>query len=464
MSRTQKNLNPEASLQIRERVGYGSGNFAMGFANTGISTFLLFYFTNYVGLDPMIVGTIILVSKFLDGISDIIMGNIIDHTHTKQGKARPWILRASIPFALFTVLMFSVPGDHVTVAQYIYVAVTYNLLNTVFYTMCACAYNSLTALITQNQYERGLLGVFNMFGLVFAQFIVNGFTLRIVAAFGDTRLAWTITFGIYALVGLAAQLFCYFSTTERVTNSPSETSEAKKKEENISILTSLKYLVCNKYWLQFTIMEVFVLLMAGTFYGSLTYYATYIIGDSMKQSIISNSMLVIQMIALAIAFLFIKKLGKVGTLRLGSIIMAAGLGIDIIAGSSVTGLIIGTAIAGIGNGLASSTIGGIGADTIEYGEWKFGVRTEGMAFSAVSMAQKIGSGLASALIGLVLSIGKFDASLDVQPASAITAIRVTTLILPFAFLIIISVIALCCTLDKVFPQIMADLKKRRSQQ
>ncbi len=198
----KKDYSIDASLSVDERVAYGAGNFATGFANTGMGVFVLFYFTNYVGLNAGIVGTILLVSRFLDGISDLLMGYIVDRTHSKNGKARPWILRACVPLAVATVLLFAVPGNHVSVAQYIWVFVTYNLLNTVLYTMCAVSYSSLTCLLTQNQYERGLLGTFGMFGLVAAQFIVNGFTLKLVHFFGDTKMSWTITFAIYAAVGL----------------------------------------------------------------------------------------------------------------------------------------------------------------------------------------------------------------------------------------------------------------------
>lgn len=457
----KKDLNPEARLTFDERLAFGAGNFGGGFANNGISVFMLFYFTNYVGLNAGIVGTILLVSRVLDGISDLIMGAIVDRTHTKQGKARPWLLRSCIPFAIATVALFSVPGDGATVGQYIYIAVVYNLLNTVFTTMFSVPYQSLNCLMTKNQYERGLLGVFSMLGLVVAQFVSNGFTFRIVDAFGDTRLAWTITFAIYAAIGLASQLFCYFNTRERVSNAsdPDSTGE----ENKIQLKDSLYSLFHNSYWVRMAIIVILIQLFANCFYGSVAYYATYVLGNKENQSVITNAMLVTQIIFMLLAFLFIRKFGKGGSLKIGGVIITIGFLIDAFAGSNLTVMIIGTAVAGVGNGIAASQMGGIFADTVEYGEWKHGIRTEGMAYAAMSTAQKIGAGLAAAIIGGVLNFGHFDATLTVQPASAIAAIRFTTVILPLLFLSVILILSLTYDLDKKMPQILADLEERHKK-
>lgn len=325
--------------------------------------------------------------------------------------------------------------------------------------MCSVSYSSLTCLLTQNQYERGLLGTFSMFGLVTAQFIVNGFTLKLVNLFGDTKVAWTITFAIYAAIGLLCHLFCYKNTLERV--STAQTSLEKK--DDLPAWKSIKYLFKNKYWLMFAIMEIFVNLMAGCFYGSVTYYATYVLGDANTQAAITNSMLITQMLFMCMSFLFIKKFGKVGSVKIGSIIMIIAFAIDIILGNTQMGMIIGTAICGIGNGIAAAPMMGICADTVEYGEWKYGVRSEGMAFAAVSTAIKIGGGLSTALIGWILVLGHFDSALATQSASAITAIKASTLWLPLIFMIIILLIALFFDLEKHFGQIVSDLKERRAK-
>ena len=130
---------------------------------SAISAFLLVYYTNVIGASAAAAASIIAISKFLDGISDLAMGYIVDHTHSKWGKARPWIARLCIPLAVCTVLMFSVPSAFAGKVQIAYMFLTYNLVSTIFYTGINVPYATMQGLMTMNQYERGLLGNFRNF-------------------------------------------------------------------------------------------------------------------------------------------------------------------------------------------------------------------------------------------------------------------------------------------------------------
>ena len=115
-----------------------------------MSAFLLFYYTDYAGVSAMAVGTIMMISRVFGGISDIIMGVIVDRTHSRFGKARPWILRMCIPFAISGILMFSVPASWSSTPKLVYVFITYNLVSTVIYTAINVPYSALNALMTQD--------------------------------------------------------------------------------------------------------------------------------------------------------------------------------------------------------------------------------------------------------------------------------------------------------------------------
>ena len=117
----KKDLNPSSKLTFLERFGYGVGDYAGNLIYSLISAFLLVYYTNVIGASAAAAASIIAISKIFDGISDLAMGYIIDHTHSKFGKARPWIMRLCIPLALCTVLMFTVPTSFVGTAQLVYV-------------------------------------------------------------------------------------------------------------------------------------------------------------------------------------------------------------------------------------------------------------------------------------------------------------------------------------------------------
>ena len=107
----ETNMNPNAKLSFLERFAYGMGDYAGNLVYSAISAFLLVYYTNVVGASAAAAASIIAISKFFDGVSDLIMGYIVDHTHSKWGKARPWIARLCIPLAVCTVLMFTVPSS-----------------------------------------------------------------------------------------------------------------------------------------------------------------------------------------------------------------------------------------------------------------------------------------------------------------------------------------------------------------
>ena len=142
------------SVGFVERLAFGCGDLANNIVYSGISTFLLFYYTNVIGVGAAAVGTIMLISRFLDCIADLTMGVIVDRTKSKYGKARPWILRMAIPFAIGAVLLFSVPMSFGNNAKLIYIFITYNLVSTIIYTSINVPYATLNALITQDQYER----------------------------------------------------------------------------------------------------------------------------------------------------------------------------------------------------------------------------------------------------------------------------------------------------------------------
>ena len=180
-------MNPNARLTFLERFAYGIGDYAGNLVYSAISAFLLVYYTNVVGASAAAAASIIAISKIFDGISDLVMGYIIDHTHSKWGKARPWIARLCIPLAVCTVLMFTVPASFVGKTQLAYMFLTYNLVSTIFYTGINVPYATLNGLMTTNQYERGLLGNFRNLLATAGTMTINTVVLKMTAAFGGGR-------------------------------------------------------------------------------------------------------------------------------------------------------------------------------------------------------------------------------------------------------------------------------------
>ncbi|MBQ3434925.1 MAG: MFS transporter, partial [Selenomonadaceae bacterium] len=143
------------------RVAYGLGDTAQNVV-WGAMSILTFFYTDYAGINPATVGLVMLLSRCFDGISDVIMGFFVEKTNSKWGKSRPWILWASIPFAISIVLIYAVPQGVSDTMQFAYIFVTYNLCTTVVYTMLNLPYGSLSAMMTRSSQERDMLSIVRM--------------------------------------------------------------------------------------------------------------------------------------------------------------------------------------------------------------------------------------------------------------------------------------------------------------
>lgn len=442
------------SLHMKERIGYGVGDFANNMMYTPVNSFFTYFLTNVAGLGAGVVGTILLVSRLLDGVSDLIVGSLMEKIHSKHGKARPWLLWWCIPFAVSLVLMFTAP-DFGTTGKIIYAFLTYNLAVTVVYTAINLPFGSLAALMTKNQIERGYLNISKMVFAFGGGMVVNAATLPLVKYFGNDSSAWQKTFLIYGVVAIIFFLIVFFTTKEAVTE------EAKKagSEEKVNIPQALKSLIKNKYWM--ILLAIFFLnSVVNAFIGVNVYYAQYIMNDDSLVGNLSIFQNIASFAAFAICTGIIRKIGKQKIAISGVAISFIGYAMVLLNPTSYAVLYIAAIIKGVGNAALSGVMYGMLADTVEYNDWKSGIRAEGLVFSANSIGQKIGSGIGSAVLGWVLAAFGFVSSSATQPASAISGIRVIFLYVPLVVFAIMFIILLFYKLDKEYGHIVEDLEKR----
>ena len=315
--------SPDTSLGVVERTAYMSGKAGISFINAVISTFLMFYYTDVMMLNAGIIGILLLISRIFDGFTDLVMGMIVDRTHSKHGKARCWVLWTCIPYAISGVLLVCVPAGAPEIAQYIYVFVTYNFCNSICLTAIYVPYNAMMVNMTTNPYERGLLGVFFMLGTTAANLIVQNTILRATDALGGDERAWQIVVAIYALAGLILHLFCFFFTKERV-------KDANTEHKKINIKLEMKAILKNKYWLLGMGSTFFTLLFTSLFGSAGVYYANGVLGDSNAFSNIASAMSVFQLIFVLVAFIPMKKIGKRNTAIIGIGIISAAFAAQIV--------------------------------------------------------------------------------------------------------------------------------------
>lgn len=391
-----------------EKIAYGGGDLASNFVLVLTGTFVTFFYTDALGLNAAIVGAIMMFSRLADGFTDIIMGYIMDKTHSKHGKARAWLLWLSIPIGIATILVFLVPNIGVT-GKYIYIAITYNLVTTFLYTMINIPYGALTSLMSRDQDQRMIINIFRMFMAQAGSLIINACTLPLVNAMGGStkQRSWIIVSILYGVVAAALFLLCFAKTKERVR------VQAEKNNE-LGFLTSFKLIVKNNYWL--LLVGIWVSMVLGmSMSGSVgTYYAKYILGNENIAGFLGALGIVPVLIIMPLTAPLNRKFGKRNVALYGSFVSIAGQLLMLLNPASAAWLMFCAVIKGIGSATLSGTMFAMIADTIEYGHWKTGTRVEGMLYSSTTFGAKVGAGVGGAVALAVIGAAGYDGLAAVQ--------------------------------------------------
>lgn len=441
-------------ISLREKVSYGLGDVGCNLISVLSTTYIVYFYTQAMGLNAGIIGLIVFVSKFLDGISDIITGFIIDHTKSKYGKARVWILRMTVPTCLCLVLCFTVP-EGAGIAAYVYVAVTYNLISTVCYTLMNLPYATLNAMMTRDQNQRMQINAFRMTLAQGAALVTSMVTIPLVGMLGGTgnKMAWIKVSCIYAALAAVLFLICFFNTKERV-------APQKTGGEHIAWTKALKYAFRNKYWV-ILVAECVLVIMFVALIGSVSgYYAKYILGNENLVGLITAMTFIPAFILIPLMPRLAKKIGKRDICLIGSIINLFGSILLCLRPADLTWILVSCLIRGCGYVMIMGTVYAMLADTVEYGEWKTGVRTEGVLFAANSFGTKVGGGIGAAIALAILGMAGYDGTAEVQSAAALMAIKTDFLYIPLIVVALMPILFWFYKLDRIFPKVMEDLKNR----
>ncbi|MDR1420224.1 MAG: glycoside-pentoside-hexuronide (GPH):cation symporter [Treponema sp.] len=445
----------DKSLEImpfREQIVYALSEFAGNPLYTVVASFLVFFYTDVIGVNPGSVGIVILVSKFLDGISDVIMGNIIDHTRSKAGNARPWFLRAALPLVVAFIALFTVP-DVPEIGKLVYIFVSYNFSLTIVYTVVASTLVALPTYATLDTKSRSTAHALRLFFAGTIQMFLAFFFLRIIELLGGGQTAW-VKFGvILGVIGCVASIVVYFGTKERV-------KLVHKEGEKLPLLKALLSLLKNKYWLMVLAMLFLYVLHQVTTLTIGVYYAKYILND---QNMTGSLILYHHIPAVIACFIvpFVIQIGIAkGKIAMGaSLVMLLGAVLLVFSNNNLV-LIVSLGLRGIGFGVINGVCMGMCADTIAYGEWKTGVKAFAVNTSAVTVSQKVGSGIGTALFGGMLAAAGYNGLAAAQPPSALTAIRICFVYVPIVIYVLQVVLMLAYKLDREYPAIIEELEKR----
>lgn len=457
-SQTHQAADPAAwmgmeRVPVKEKFCYGLGDMASCIVFTLTMSLSTYFYTNVVGLSAAVVGTILLISKCFDGISDLIIGVLVDKTKSKHGKARAWLLWMTVPYGVTAVLMFLIPAHATQIIQVIYVFVTYNLAVTIVYTAMNLPYGALASMMTRDQNERSIINIFRMVMANLSNLIVSAATLPIIKLLGDTQKAWIQVTTVYAVAGMIMLLLCFYNCKERVKIS------AAPKGERVPQKLQFKAMLCNKYWLMIAVMYFFWAAYMAQNGTMMTYFAEFELGNRDLMSIMNvleKGATVVTVLATAP---FIRRFGKRNLSLFGICIMLAGSGLMLAMPQNVTAVMVGVFLKGVGIGPFTAVIYSMMADAIEYGNWRTGIRSEGLLYSAATIGYKIGSGLASAMVGFVMDATGYDGLAAVQTASAHAGIQMLFLAVPVAIWALMALVTWFYRLDREYPEIMRQMQR-----
>ena len=436
--------------KMRQRFGYGAADMASNLIWPMICTYLTVYYTDALLLDTAAVSLITLASKFIDAITDVLMGIIVDKTNMKSGKCRPYFLIGAIPLALFAVLTFSLPSmvSNNKVLMIVMAFITFNLVSTC-YTIVNTPLSAILPSLSSDQSERNVLVTFRMVMAAVGSFCVTFFALPIINSFGGEKdlysYAWTI--GIFSIVAVLLLIFSYMNTREVV---------KPIKEEKVKLKDGIKAI--NGQYVLFVITMFIYLLgfavkQAGVFY----YYKYYIgdIGDMKVETIISIQALVtsLSMVAgqLTIPF-FCKIMGKKKSAILMNFIALAGNIIFIFCGANLIWLCVGTALVWFPLGYLMGIRFALLADVVEYCELKSGIRAAGILSSLDSFLAKLAFGLNVTIMLCLMEIGGYDANQAVQTETEKLFIQLGFVGVPILCVVVTIILFLFFKFDKELPK------------
>ena len=451
-------------MSLGRRIGYGTGQFATNIFSTAVGSFLTAYYTDSIMLAAAWVGVMMLVTRLLDGVSDLVMGAVIDKTYTKWGKARPWVAIVAIPFAISFILMFNVPSSLTGGALKTYVVVTYILHTIICGTIANVALNTLNVKVTEDGATRAsAISISNMFCNL-AIFVGNTYTASIMMYFGGERRGYLGMSILYSVIAVICLLICFFCGKEyRV-----ETKEQEQVRMEAAGITRAKKggtkellaaLFGNRYVIPMAVAFALNWLAISINGGGQVYYCRDVLGSMryMGQLAMARSIPSIIFLAIGVMPIFIRMFGKKKGLIICCAVQVIAHIVMWLAPLNPSALIAGNILKGCFQGLTGGLLFATVADVADYVDLKNNVSLAGMTSSITSFGMKIGVGLGSALIGWILAWGNYNpANIPTgMPPETIAAEKIIYIMVPAICLIGVLLCSLFVDVDKKLPELRA---------
>ena len=457
-------------LAAKSVLGYGLGDFANNLAFSLSTSFLLYYYTDVAGLTAASVGTMFLVVRLWDAVADIVSGRLVDRTMTRWGKFRPFILFGAVPLLFLSFLTFHMPSGLVDGTKLLYAYLTYAILG-LSYSLVNIPYGSLASAMTQSVHQRAKLVSARAFGSALGGVVLTYIIAPQISDLKKQKAAlgaevyqervqsiFTQTTLLFIVLGSLAYLATFLLTREQVV----------RVQDKVSLRDTWATLRHNRA-LGFLCAASFCYLI-GTFAvgGASAFYAQNVLGDI--KWLAPMTLVNIGMSLVVTPFLptLIDRFGKKRLFMVaGLFTIAGGVAVFLLPGHIVPLALVFLGVMGVGTSVANTTMFGLEADTVEYGEWKSGQRSEGATYAVFSFTRKVTQSLGGAVGAWALAFGGYLSATKalpnpVQPDSALLAIKFTIGLLPdLAAVAAILIFSRYPLTDTLFKQIRNENETRK---
>ena len=435
-------------------LGYAAGEVANNLTFSTVSAFLLIYYTDVAGISAATAGTLFLVIRIWGGVTDLFAGNRVDATSTRWGRFRPYLLFGSVPLLALLVALFSIPSGLSDDAKVVWAFVSYALFQ-LAYSFVNIPYGSLGAAMTQEPAERSRFSAGRVVAASLTILLIAVVVSPQISSSGDLQRSLTITTIVFAVLGLALYLWCFATAREAV----------QRDEKSASVRETVAMMRHNRPLVVLCASSLLFLTGMFSIQTVGVYYARDVLGNADLYIVMTLVQTVGMIAAAAVVPKAVDTIGKKRAYIVAGIVAA-------VAGAAVAGApgsapAIGIAffgLLGLGLGAINTLIFALQPDTVEYGEWKSGVRAEGGSYSLLSFTRKAGQGVGGAAAAFTIGLGGYVSGAESQSDAALTSIRVAAGALPAVVILAAAAVMLAYPLtEKALRGMVGELAERRAR-
>jgi glucuronide carrier protein len=441
-------------LRLGQYLGYAGGEVSNNLSFSLISAFLLIYYTDVAGIAAGTAGTVFLIVRICGGVSDLFAGHRVDKTTTRWGKFRPYVLFGSVPLLVLLVAVFTIPSGLSSEGKVVWALVSYALFQ-LAYSFVNIPFGSLAAAMTQEPNERAKLST--------GRVVASSLTILLIAVVvspqlsngEDLQQSLTITTVVFAVIGVALYLWCFATAREAV----------RRTDDKVSVRETLDMVRHNRPLVMLCGSTLLFLTGMFSIQTVAVYYARDVLGNADLYIVLTVAQTVAMIAAAAIVPKTVEAVGKKRAYIVAGVIgAAAGIAVAVAPGSVPAIGIVCYGVLGLGLGAINTLIFAFQPDTVDYGEWKTGIRAEGGSYSLLSFTRKVGQGIGGGMAAYTIGLGGYVSGASSQSESALTSIRVAVGAIPAACILVATAVMVAYPLsERVLRRMVAEVAGRRAR-